>query len=57
MAADYKQVAIIASELEIRNYKTLKLPVLRQMVVDKFNETFDDDVSSVTTLSAQSKVA
>ena len=57
MAADYKQVAIIASELEIRNYKTLKLPVLRQMVVDKFNEIFDDDISSVTTPSAQSKVA
>ena len=51
MAANYKQVAIIASELEIRNYKTVKLPVLRQMVIDKFNEIFDDDISSVTTPS------
>ena len=50
MGADYKQVAIIASELEIPIYKPSKLPVLSQIIVDKFNEIFDDNISSVESL-------
>ena len=40
MRADYRQVTKIASELEITNYKTYKLPVLRQMVIDRYKSIF-----------------
>ena len=38
MQSDYKQVTKIASELEITNYKTYKLPVLRQMVIERYKK-------------------
>ena len=40
MQSDYKQVTKIASELEITNYKTYKLPVLRQMVIERYKSIF-----------------
>ena len=40
MRSDSKQVAKIASELEITNYKTYKLPVLRQMVIERYKSIF-----------------
>ena len=40
MRSDYRQVTKIASELEITNYKTYKLPVLRQTVIEHYKSIF-----------------
>ena len=40
MQSDYKQAAKIESEFGIANYKTYKLPVLRQMVVERYQSIF-----------------
>ena len=40
MQSDYKQVAKIVSKLKISNYKIYKLPVLRQMVIDRYKSIF-----------------
>ena len=46
MQSDYKQAAKIESEFGIANYKTYKLPVLRQMVVEHYQSVFAEIESS-----------
>ena len=49
MQCDYRQVAKIASELQISNYKAYALPILRQMVVDRYHSIFTDIPSVIVT--------
>ena len=56
MQCDYRQVAKIASELQISNYKAYALPILRQMVVDRYHSIFTDiPCASVTSEEEEHK--
>ena len=48
MQSDNKQVTIIPRELKILNYKNFKLLAMRQLILEKFDEIFDENISSVT---------